>query len=104
MLRATSLNFFNFIFFCHTSLTFSFCRTYKVDPSSVVVLTGNTSNYDKGSEVMAMFPDTTSFYPASVVVCFFPFFFFPSEFLRKKNPQNFGINFFCFFREKLVIL
>mmetsp|Transcript_15777 Transcript_15777/g.21958 ORF Transcript_15777/g.21958 Transcript_15777/m.21958 type:complete len:298 (-) Transcript_15777:1611-2504(-) len=42
-------------------------QTYKVDPSSVVVLTGNTSNYDKGSEVMAMFPDTTSFYPASVV-------------------------------------
>ena len=42
-------------------------RIYKVDSGCVVVLDGNVS-YEKGNQVMAMFPDTTSFYPATIVV------------------------------------
>eukprot|EP00009_Paramoeba_aestuarina_P009331 CAMPEP_0201522548 /NCGR_PEP_ID=MMETSP0161_2-20130828/18044_1 /ASSEMBLY_ACC=CAM_ASM_000251 /TAXON_ID=180227 /ORGANISM="Neoparamoeba aestuarina, Strain SoJaBio B1-5/56/2" /LENGTH=275 /DNA_ID=CAMNT_0047921431 /DNA_START=219 /DNA_END=1046 /DNA_ORIENTATION=- len=43
-------------------------QIYKLDPSSVVSLHESTNYvYDKGSTVMAMFPDTTSFYPATVV-------------------------------------
>ena len=37
-----------------------------MDSICVVVLDGNVS-YEKGNQVMAMFPDTTSFYPATIV-------------------------------------
>lgn len=54
------------LFLIDSSLIFYYCLVFTLPESQVVIL-GNLKNLNRGDTVFAVYPDTTSFYQATIV-------------------------------------